>query len=132
MDAANWKVFAGIECATVAAVGTGYLLYQLGWKNGHSKKVESLSPVKSYKEVDDPIMLYVLDHTTINPVLKKLHNLSISHPRGKFTTALEEDVMLTILTKSLNAKKAIDIGMFYGCSALSLALGIADGGKVVG
>lgn len=131
MDVANWKVFAGIGCATVAAVGTGYVLYQLGWKNGYSKKVKSLGPIKSYKD-DDPIMLYVLDHTTINPVLKKLHNLSISDPKGKMTTALEQDMLITILTKSLNAKKAIDIGMFYGCSALSLALGVADGGKVVG
>ena len=131
MDNANLRLFAGIGCAAVAAVGTGYILYQMGWKKGYSERVKSLSPVKSYQE-NDPVVLYVIDHTTIHPALKKLHSLSISHPKGTFTTALEQDVFLTILTKSLNAKKALDIGMFYGCSALSLALGVADGGKVVG
>ena len=131
MDNTNWKLFASIGCAAVAAVGTGYMLYHMGWKKGYSERIKSLSPLKSYQE-NDPVVLYVIEHTTIHPTLKKLHSLSISDPRGKFTTALEEDVLLTILTKSLNAKKALDIGMFYGCSALSLALGIADGGKVVG
>lgn len=131
MDIANWRLFTGIGCAAVAAVGTGFLLYRIGWKNGYSEKVKSLGPLKSYEE-NDAVTLYVVDHTTIHPALKKLHNLSISDPKGRMTTALEEDVFITILTKSLNAKKAVDIGMFYGCSALSLALGIADGGKVVG
>ena len=131
MDSANWKLITGIGCATVAALGTGYLLYRTGWKNGYSESIKSSSPIKSYKE-NDPVVMYVIEHTTIHPALKKLHSLSISHPRGSFTTALEQDVFLTILTKSLNAKKALDIGMFYGCSALSLALGVADGGKVVG
>ena len=131
MDTANWKLLSGIGCAAIAAVGTGFLLYRMGWRSGYSAKVKSLAPVKSYKE-DDPVTLYVIDHTTIHPALKKLHSLSIAHSKGRMTTAIEEDVMLTILTKSLNAKKALDIGMFFGCSALSLALGIADGGKVVG
>ena len=131
MDNANWKLFAGIGCAAVAAVGTGYMLYHMGWKKGHSERIKSLSPIKSYRE-NDPVVMYVTEHATIHPALKKLHSLSISHPKGGFTTALEQDVLLTILTKSLNAKKALDIGMFYGCSALSLALGVPDGGKVVG
>ena len=76
--------------------------------------------------------MYVIEHTTVHPALEKLHSLSVSHPRGTLTTALEQDAFLTILSRSLNAKKALDIGMFYGCSALSLALGVADGGKVVG
>lgn len=131
MDVTNWKLVSGIGCVTVAAVGTGYLLYQMGWRNGYSEKVKSLAPVKSYRD-DDPITSYVTEHCKIHPTLKKLHSLSISDSKGRMTTAIEEDVFLTILTKSLNAKKALDIGMFYGCSALSLALGITDGGKVVG
>ena len=133
MDDASWKFFAGIGCSTVAAISIGYLLYQKGQKNGYSHMVKSLAPgTKSYQEEDNPIMMYVIDHATIHPSLKKLHNLSVSHPKGIYTTAIEQDVFLTILSKSLNAKKALDIGMFYGCSALSLALGVADGGKVVG
>ena len=131
MDIANWKLFAGIGCAAVAGIGTGYVLYHMGWKKGYSERSKSLYPIKSYKE-NDPLTLYVIEHTTIHPTMKKLHDLSISHPKGSYTTAIEQDVFLTILTKSLNAKKALDIGMFYGCSALSLALGVADGGKVVG
>jgi len=131
MDNVSWKLFAGIGCTAVAIAGTSFLLYRMGWKNGYSAKIKSLVPVKSYKE-NDPIVMYVIEHTTVHPALEKLHSLSVSHPRGTFTTALEQDAFLTILSKSLNAKKALDIGMFYGCSALSLALGVADGGKVVG
>ena len=133
MDTAKWKLLSGIGCAAMAAVGTGFLLYRMGWRNGYSAKVQSLAPVKSYREKeDDPLTLYVIDHTTIHPALKKLHSLSIAHSIVFMTTAIEQDVMMTILTKSLNAKKALDIGMFCGCSALSLALGISDEGKVVG
>ncbi|XP_065911638.1 probable caffeoyl-CoA O-methyltransferase 2 [Dysidea avara] len=126
----NWKIVAGVGCASLAAAGTGYLLYLLGQKSAHSDK-RLPSTDKTY-ENNDPINLYVIDHTTINPVLKKLHKLSTSHSKGIMTTAIEQDTFLTILTKSLNAKKAIDIGMFFGCRAMALALGLSDGGKVVG
>ena len=131
MDKVNWKLFAGIGCTAIAVAGTGYLLYRKGWKNGYSAKIKSLAPLKSYQE-NDPITTYVTKHTTIHPALEKLHSLSISNPKGNLSTAVEQNTFLTILSKSLNAKKALDIGMFYGCSALSLALGVADEGKVAG
>ena len=122
----NWKIAAGIGCVSLVAAGAGYLL---GQKHTRSDKKFFLD--KTYLS-DDPINLYIINHTTINPVLKKLHELSISHSKGVMTTTIEQDTFLTILTKSLNAKKAIDIGMFYGCSAMALALGLPDDGKVVG
>ena len=126
----DWKIITGVGCASLAATGAGYLLYRLGQKSAHSGKKFPL--IEKTYEIDDPINHYVIDHTTINPVLKKLHKLSSSHSRGSMTTAIEQDTLLMMLAKSLNAKNAIDIGMFYGCSAMGLALGIPDGGKVVG
>ena len=47
------------------------------------------------------------------------------------TTAVEVGKLLTILTRALNAKKIIDIGVFTGCSAFAMALGLPEGCQVV-
>ena len=39
--------------------------------------------------------------------------------------------LLTFLCRNLNAKKVFDIGVFTGCSAYCMALGLPDDGKVV-
>ncbi|XP_065909959.1 O-methyltransferase MdmC-like [Dysidea avara] len=126
----DWKIVAGVGCASLAAAGAGYLVYRLGQKSARSD--QRFPGIDKTYATDDPINLYIIDHTTINPVLMKLHKLSTSHSKGLMTTAIEQDTFLTLLTKSVNAKKVIDIGMFFGCSAMALALGLPDGGKVVG
>ena len=43
----------------------------------------------------------------------------------------EEAALLTILTRLLAAKTAVDIGTFTGVSALAMAQGLAPGGRVI-
>ena len=127
----DWKIAAGVGCAGLAVAGAGYLLYRLGQKSARFD-MQLPGGSKTFENDDDALKLYIVDHTTINPVLKKLSKLSNSDAKGMMTSTIDQDTFLTILTKCLNAKKAIDIGMFYGCSAMALALGLPDGGKVVG
>ena len=47
------------------------------------------------------------------------------------TSPIEVGKLLTILVKSLNSKKVIDIGVFTGCSAFAMALGLPEGCRVV-
>jgi O-methyltransferase len=43
----------------------------------------------------------------------------------------EQAVLLTLLTRILGTRTALDIGTFTGCSALAMACGLASGGKVI-
>jgi caffeoyl-CoA O-methyltransferase len=44
---------------------------------------------------------------------------------------IEQVTLLTILTKLVSAKTAVDVGTFTGLSALALARGLAPGGRVI-
>jgi len=43
----------------------------------------------------------------------------------------EQGVLLTMLVRILRARTVVDIGTFTGSSALALALGLSEGGKVI-
>ena len=47
------------------------------------------------------------------------------------TSDIETGKLLTLLCRTVSAKKVLDIGVFMGCSAFSLALGVSEGGKVI-
>ena len=84
-----------------------------------------------FKRRNDPLSLYVTEHNVENPTLTKLRKLSVEHERGSMTTSVEVGNLLTTLCRSLKACKVLDIGVFTGCSAVSLALGLPDDGKVI-
>jgi caffeoyl-CoA O-methyltransferase len=50
---------------------------------------------------------------------------------GGMMIPVEQAALLTLLTKLLDARLAVDLGTFTGMSALAIARGLAAGGKVV-
>ena len=104
---------------------------------GTSAAPAKLTPIqrphgKSYEKPGDPLTKYILEHNRDRvAALRKLRELSVSHEHGIFTTPIEEGKLLTMLVRALNAKKVIDIGVFTGCSAFAMALGLVEGGKVL-
>ena len=78
-----------------------------------------------------PLVQYAYEHSHVHPVVRQLHKETMNLPKRTMASALEACTFLTILAKSLGAKKVLDIGVFTGLSTLSLALGVADDGKVV-
>lgn len=55
---------------------------------------------------------------------------AIGEPAGMMVP-VEQAALLTLLTRILNARTAIDVGTFTGISALALARGLARGGRVI-
>ena len=122
--AVDWKVlglgfFAGV--AATGAVVAGCRLFR--GSTGYKLR-------KSYL-LTDPKSLYVNSQNSEDPVLARLRAVSIQHSRGKMTTGLDVGRLLTTLARSLDARKAIDVGVFTGCSAHAMALALPEGGSVV-
>ena len=85
---------------------------------------------KSHK-LSDPLTVYVRDHNPENPALARLRHFSVQHQRGMMTSPVEVGKLLTLLANTVGARKVIDVGVFLGCSAFALALGIPDDCKVI-
>ena len=123
----NWK-WLGV--GAVAGLGCLYLGYSF-WK---SRSLHELAAMqlkgKSYKR-SDPLTSYVTSHNTENAVLSQLRTFSVNHKKGRMTSPVEVGKLLTILTRALNARKALDVGVFTGCSAFAIALALPEGCKVV-
>lgn len=134
--AVDWRYLGlGVVAAGLASAGLFYAGYRSGERSaGRALAVARRSSLrgKSFATVCDPITAYILEHNRDeNEALRKLREISINHKYGEMTTPIEEGKLLTMLVRTLNAKKVIDIGVFTGCSAFSMALGLAEGGKVI-
>ena len=88
---------------------------------------------KSYLNLDEPLHKYTtsINSCKENKALTELREFTKQHPRATMATPVEIGNLLTILTKALNAKKVIDVGVFTGCSSFAMALGLPKGGKVI-
>lgn len=136
--AVDWRYLGlGVVAAGLASAGLFYAGYRSGeYSAGRAAAAAAARTALRGKSFDraacDPIGAYVLEHNRDeNPALRKLRELSIDHKYGEMTTPIEEGNLLTMLVRALDAKKVIDVGVFTGCSAFSMALGLAEGGKVV-
>ena len=47
------------------------------------------------------------------------------------TSKAESGKLLTLLCRSIKAKKVLDVGVFTGCSSFAMALALPDSGKVI-
>lgn len=120
----DWKALGVGVVAGMAAAGTLVVGYRLLTRTAKYKLQ------KSYY-LTDQRSIYINSQNAENPVLSSLRSLSIQHNRGSMTTDPTVGKLLTALTRSLGAQKVIDVGVFTGCSAYSMALALPTGGKVV-
>ena len=123
----NWK-WLGV--GAVAGLGCLYLGYRFWRSRSLQEQAAMQLKGKSY-ERSDPLTMYVSSHNTENGVLSQLRTLSVGHEKGEMTSPIEVGKLLTILTRALNTRKAIDVGVFTGCSAFAIALALPEGCKVV-
>lgn len=83
--------------------------------------------------LSDAIHRYILDHSMpIDEVQRSLiERTSALGDVSGMQIAPEQGAFLTILTASLGARRAVEVGTFTGYSALCIARGLGDGGRLL-
>lgn len=82
--------------------------------------------------LDDTLYDYLLAHSLREHSCQTaLRAATASHPRARMQIAPEQGQFMALLVKLLGVKKAIEVGVFTGYSALSVALALPADGRLL-
>lgn len=81
----------------------------------------------------DELHAYLLDHSTaVDDVTRRLIDRTEAlGPLGRMQVAPEQGLLLTLLTRLIGARSAVEVGTFTGLSALCIARGLGEGGRLL-
>lgn len=80
----------------------------------------------------DELRDYLVSMSLREPeVLKRLRSETEGHPEARFQIAPEQGQFMGLLVRMLGARRAIEIGVFTGYSAICTALALPDDGRLV-
>ena len=82
--------------------------------------------------VDDALHAYLIEHSIReHPAQQALRAATVAHPHAGMQIAPEQGQFMALLVKLLGARRAIEVGVFTGYSALTVALALPDDGKLL-
>ncbi|MGA9423281.1 MAG: class I SAM-dependent methyltransferase [Rhodanobacteraceae bacterium] len=82
--------------------------------------------------LDDTLYQYLIDHSLReHPQQAALREATRSHPGARMQISPEQGQFMALLVKLIGARKAIEVGVFTGYSALSVALALPDDGRIL-
>src|SRR5215217_3186920 len=73
---------------------------------------------------------YLAEHSRQDGVLARVEREVADHPRRAMQISPDQGALLTVLAKAMRATNALEVGTFTGYSAICIARGLADGGKL--
>jgi caffeoyl-CoA O-methyltransferase len=81
-------------------------------------------------EVTQEVVDYLAGHARQDALLERVARETAEMPRAEMATTPDEAALLTLLARLVGARRALELGTFTGYGAISIARGLADGGRL--
>jgi caffeoyl-CoA O-methyltransferase len=81
-------------------------------------------------EVTQEVVDYLARHARQDEVLERVARETAAMPNAVMATTPDEAALLTMLARLVGARRALELGTFTGYGAISIARGLADGGRL--
>jgi predicted O-methyltransferase YrrM len=83
-------------------------------------------------DLDDTLYRYLLDVSLReHPAQAALRAATSAHPHARMQISPEQGQLMALLIRLIGARRTIEVGVFTGYSALTVALALPDDGKVI-
>jgi caffeoyl-CoA O-methyltransferase len=80
--------------------------------------------------VTQEVVDYLARHARQDEVLERVARETAEMPSAVMATTPDEAALLTMLARLVGARRALEVGTFTGYGAISIARGLADGGRL--
>ena len=81
-------------------------------------------------EMTVEVVQYLAEHSRQDDVLARVEQETAEMPNAGLQVTPDEGALLTLLVQLLQARELLEVGTFTGYSAICLARGLADGGRL--
>jgi caffeoyl-CoA O-methyltransferase len=81
-------------------------------------------------QITEELVDYLARHARQDDVLARVERETATMPAAMMATTPDEAALLTMLARLIGARRALEIGTFTGYGAISIARGLADGGRL--